>query len=443
MPDPRSEPVRQPWARSERFVPRVVLRPLQEFLQTSTASGMFLIVATIAAMIWANLPGDSYEGLWTTPLQVRLGPWSVDENVRFWVNDGLMTLFFVVVGLEIKRELLTGELRDVRTAVVPVLAAIGGMVVPVALFVLLAGADGRRGWAVAMPTDIALTLGVLALAARNVPPALKPFFLTLAIVDDIGTIVVLTIAYGTGIDAAALAVAALAIGAILAAERIGIRATPVYVALGALVWVGFSFGGVHPALAGVVVGLLTPARPFQRPATVSEQAHRTADETVDDPHPVDADAPHWLRLATLSREAVSPLARAEHLLLPWASYAVVPIFALANAGLSLGGGFGAALTDPVASALVVARLVGKVVGIVGVSQLAVRLGIGSLPAGVRLPHLVGGALAAAIAFTVSLFVAEIAFAPHSTELAAVKVGVLASLVIAGGAGVALLRRARP
>jgi NhaA family Na+:H+ antiporter len=416
---------------------------LQEFLQTSTSSGAILVAAAGLALVWANLPGDSYEGLWRTSLDVRFGPWIVNQDLRFWVNDGLMAFFFLVAGLEIKRELLTGELRDRRKALVPALAAVGGMVVPAMLFVAFAGENGARGWGAAMPTDIALTLGVLALAGAHVPATLRPFLLTLAIIDDIATIVVLAIAYRSGFDMVGLAVALLAAMAIVAAQRVGIRASPVYVALGILVWFGFLFGGVHPALAGVVVGLLTPTNPFQRARTVSVEAHRTADATVDEPEPPDVDASHWLRLATLSREAVSPLARVEHLLLPWANYAILPVFALANAGVALGGGaLEAAATDPVAPALVIARILGKVVGIVGVSWLAVRSGVGTLPAGLRVSHLTGGALAAAIAFTVSLFVAEIAYPEGSPELAAAKVGVLASMLIAGGLAIVVLRLSR-
>jgi NhaA family Na+:H+ antiporter len=443
MDEERSSERRPTWGRSDRLVPRLVLRPLQEFVQTSTASGLLLLIATGVAVIWANLPGDSYERLWATPLDIRLGSWSVNADVRFWVNEGLMALFFLVAGLEIKRELLTGELRGGRTAIVPVLAAIGGMVVPALLFIALAGDAGDRGWGAAMPTDIALTLGVLALAGSRAPMTLRPFLLTLAIVDDIATIAVLAIAYRTGFDAVGLSVAIVAGSLIVVADRSGVRATLVFVVLGGLVWVGFLFGGVHPALAGAVVGLLTPARPFQRPRAVSVEAVRTAESTMDDPDPPDADAPHWLRLATLSRDAVSPLARVEHILLPWTSYAILPLFALANAGVVLrDGAFESAMTSSVAAALVVARVLGKVVGIVGTSWLAVRSGLGSLPDGVRWPHLAGGALAAAIAFTVSLFVAEVAFVEGSSELVSAKVGVLASLVVAGGLAVATLRLTR-
>ncbi|MGZ8620789.1 MAG: Na+/H+ antiporter NhaA, partial [Actinomycetota bacterium] len=334
---PDLDGLRAPWARSTRPLPRRVLRPLQTFLAEETSSGLLLLAATVVALVWVNSPwGETYERVWHVELGVRLGDWRIVEDLRHWVNDGLMTLFFLVVGLEIKRELTTGELRDPRAAALPVIAAVGGMVVPALLYVALnVGGEGSRGWGIPMATDIAFALGVLTLAARHAPAGLKPFLLTLAIVDDIGAILVIAIFYSTGISWSALGVAGLLLVAIVALQRIHVRATPAYLLLGVGVWLAVLQSGVHPTIAGVVLGVLTPSMPFQRPRAVSEEAHRTADETVDDPEPPDADAPQWLRLAELSREAVSPLARVEAALHPWTSALVVPVFALANAGVVL------------------------------------------------------------------------------------------------------------
>lgn len=434
-----SDEVRAPWARSERLIPRIVVRPLQEFLQSATSAGLLMLAAGAVAIAWANLAASGYERFWRTRAVVSVGSLTVGGDLRFWVNDGLMTAFFLVVGLEIKRELLTGELRDPRRAALPFLAALGGMVVPALLFIAIAGDPSRRAWSAAMPTDIALTLGILA-AARSAPPALKAFMVALAIADDIGTIVVLAIFYATGVSWFGLVCAGLAIVVAIGLERIGVRASFLYVALGIVIWLGLDTGGVHPALAGVVVGLLTPAKPFQRPAAVSAEAHRTADETLDDPPSPDADAPWWLRLATLSREAVSPLARIEHAMLPWANHVALPVFALANAGISLAdGALSHAVREPITGALVVARVIGKVLGIVGVSWLAVWLGVGRLPRGVRWGHLVGAAFAASMAFTVSLFVVDASFGEGSFIASAAKVGILACLVFGAAASLVTFR----
>jgi NhaA family Na+:H+ antiporter len=439
--DPEPDHVRLPWALSDRPVPRRVLRPLQEFLSTSTAGGFVLIAAGVVALVWASSPWHAgYDQLWTTRSGVRLGGWAIHETLRGWVNDGLMTFFFLVAGLEIKRELTSGDLRDRRAALVPVAAAIGGMVVPAALYVAVNPASpGSRGWGMAMPTDIALTLGVLALASRRAPPSLTVFVLTLALVDDVGTIVVMLVAYSGGPEVAWLAAAVAIVVLIVLLERIHVRAGSVYVALGVSLWLALHQAGVNPTIAGVVMGMLAPAVPFQRPWAVSEEARRIADESTDDPTPPDADAPLWLRLARLSNEAVSPLARAEHVLLPWVSFVVLPLFALANAGVAVStSALADAANDRVAIGLVVARLVGKPVGILAVTWVLVRTGLGRMPSGARWRHLVGVGVAASMAFTVSLFIAAIGFRTFPAELHAAKIAIIVSAVLGGAIGFLLL-----
>jgi Na+:H+ antiporter, NhaA family len=437
--------VRPPWARSDRPLPRRVLRPLQEFLSSSTAGAAALLVAAAVALIWANSPlRTSYSELWTTDFVMGAGRWAIREDLRGWVNDGLMTLFFLVAGLEIKRELTSGELRDRRAAALPVLAAIGGMTVPALLYLVAnAGWPGARGWGMAMPTDVALVLGVLALASPRVPTSLKAFVVSLAITDDVGTIVAVLVAYARGAEFGWAVVAAGVVITVVLARRIHVRWIPVYVALGAALWLAMRAAGLNPTLAGVVMGLLAPAEPFQRPAVVSGEATRIAAETADEPSPPDADVLLWLRLAWLSNEAVSPLARAEHALLPWVNLVVLPVFALANGGVELST---APLSDSAGLRVVVgitlARLVGKVVGIVGVSWIAVRIGIGRLPSGVRWSHLAGTAAVAGIGFTVSLFVSELAFGGTALSDAA-RMGVLLSSVVSGVAGLLVLRSIRP
>jgi len=433
--------LRMPWSRSERRVVRRVLKPLQSFLEEEAASGVLLLAATIVALAWANSPWrDSYEDLWRSTLRVTLGPWSISEDLRHWVNDGLMSLFFLVVGLEIKRELLTGELRSVRAAALPAVAALGGMVVPALIYVALnSGGEGANGWGIPMATDIAFALGVLTVAARHAPANLKPFLLTLAIVDDIGAIVLIALLYSSGITWGALGVAAGFCVLMVVIQRIHVRSTTVYVVLGVGVWIATFKSGVHPTIAGVALGLLTPAVPFQRPRAVSDEAHRVADETVDDPSPPDADAHHWLHLAALSREAVSPLARVESALHPSTSFVIVPAFALANAGVHLTAkAIGDAATSAVAVGIVLGLVVGKLAGISLASWVAVRAGLARLPEGITWNHLVGTAAVAGIGFTVSLFMAELAFTrAQLTDTA--KVGILGASLLAGAVGYAVLR----
>jgi NhaA family Na+:H+ antiporter len=430
-----------PWSRSDRTLPRRVVRPLQEFLSTSTASGTLLLAAAVLALLWANSPwASAYEGFWETSLELRLGTWVIGEDLRHWVNDGLMSLFFLVVGLEIKREFLTGELRQWRAAALPVVGAIGGMIVPALLYLALnAGGAGARGWGIPMATDIAFALGVLLLAARHAPPGLKPFILTLAIVDDIGAIIVIALFYAGGVSVEFILAAVAGCVLMLALRKIGVRATYVFVSLGALVWLATYASGIHPTIAGVVLGLLAPARPYQRPHAVSNEARRTADLTVDDPDPPDADAQHWLWLAWLSREAVSPLARTEHALLPWTSFAIVPIFAFANAGVRLSADrLGEAITSPVTIGVLVGLVVGKILGISAAARLALSSGIARLPTGVRFAHLTGAAGVAGIGFTVSLFIADLAFTdPALVDQA--KIGILAASIVAGLIGWLVLR----
>jgi NhaA family Na+:H+ antiporter len=439
-PEPASG-LRPPWSRSRRAVPRRLVQPLQSYLEAESSSAFMLLGAAVIGLAWANSPWQqSYYDLWNTEITLRLGSWTLSEDLRHWVNDGLMSLFFLVVGLEIKRELLTGELRDPRAATIPVVAALGGMVVPALLYLSLnVGGDGSHGWGIPMATDIAFALGVLTIAARSAPASLKPFLLTLAIVDDIGAILVIALFYSEGVAVPQLLLALGFAALIVALQRFDVRSTAVYVALAVSLWLAVYESGVHPTIAGVVLGLLTPAGAFQRPRAVSDEAVRTAESTVDEPETPDADAPQWLRLARLSREAVSPLARAEDALHPWTSYVIVPMFALANAGVTFTAeGARAAATSPVTLGILLGLVVGKTVGITLASFAAVRSGLGRLPPGAGWRHLIGVSAIAGIGFTVSLFITELAFSdPRLTDEA--KIGVYLASLVAGALGFAILR----
>jgi len=438
------EDIRPSWSDSARPVPRLVLRPLQTFLRTEEASGILLLAAAVAALLWANSPWRaSYDALWHTQLTIGLGPWSLAEDLQHWVNDALMALFFLVVGLEIKRELTTGELREPKAAALPAIAALGGMIVPALLYLAInRSGEPARGWGIPMATDIAFALGVLAIVGRGLPTALKTFLLALAIVDDIGAILVIAIFYSGSISPGPLLTAGGLLALILVLQRLQVRWTAVYVLLGVGVWLATFQSGVHATIAGVALGLATPAAAFQRPRAVSLEAHRVADDTVDDPVPPDADAHQWLHLAGLTREAVSPLARLEHLLHPWTSYLIIPVFALANAGVSItSSSLREAVTSGVTLGVVAGLVVGKTIGVTVFTWLATKTGITRLPEDVGWGQLVGVAALAGIGFTVSLFITSLAFQTQAIQDTA-KVGILAASLLAGLLGALFLAHSR-
>ncbi len=395
-----------------------------------------LLVGAVLALAWANSPWQAtYESLWTTELAVEVGRFSLSEDLRHWVNDGLMTLFFFVIGLEIKRELVHGELRDPRTAALPVLAALGGMIVPAVLYLLVTnGGPGSAGWGIPMATDIAFALGVVAVLGRRVPSSLKLFLLTLAIVDDIGAIAVIAVAYSSHLDRTALAVAGAGVVTVLVLRRAEVTWVPIYVAVGVGVWLATLASGVHATIAGVVMGLLTPASPLAPAALAREWAGDLADE----PSPGELAG-----MARLAKASVSVAERLAHQLHPFTSFVVIPIFALANAGVTLSADALAPVgAGAVALGVVVGLVVGKVAGIAAFSWLSVRLGLSRLPEGVGWGQLVGIASLAGIGFTVSLFIAGLAFEDPAL-VAAAKTGILAASATAAVLGAVVVARSAP
>jgi Na+:H+ antiporter, NhaA family len=437
---PEETRLRKTWAYTDRFVPRTVIQPLQEFVDSSISGSVLLLIAVVVALLWANSPWqESYHHLFETPIVFRVGSWELGGTLHFWINDGLMTVFFLVVGLEIKRELTVGELRHWRAAVLPVVAAVGGMAAPALIYLAVAGGGrGAHGWGIPMATDIAFALGALTLAAALAPPNLKPLLLTLAIVDDIGAILVIAIAYTGGVRVIPLEEAVAMVVLIVILRNVHVRHVLVYAVIAVLFWYFTYRSGIHPTIAGVILGLLTPARSFQRPRAVSEEARRVADATVDHPDPPDVDAPEWLRLSTLSREAVPPLARVEHLILPWSSFVIVPLFALANAGITFSrASMSSALGSHVALGIILGLVVGKPLGVMMASWITVRTRAARLPSGVGWGSLSGMGAIAGIGFTMSLFVAQLAFVDPAL-LDEAKTAILVASVIAGGVGYATL-----
>jgi NhaA family Na+:H+ antiporter len=421
----RSQPARQ--ATPARSLPGVVAR----FIRTETSGGIALLLAAAAALLWANSPWrGGYDALWHTRLLVAVGPFRVDEDLRHFINDGVMALFFFVVGLEIKRELVRGELSDRRVAALPVFAAVGGMVVPAALYAAAAGhGPAGHGWGIPMATDIAFALGVLALLGSRVPSSLKLFLLTLAIVDDIGAIVVIAVFYGGALHLLALAAALGGVAATIALRKLRVDWPPIYVALAVVTWYATYRSGVHATIAGVALALTTPAHSI----APTDAGRRWAQDLSDEPN-----AREIRQMTIVARESISPAEQLEELLHPAASFFVLPLFALANTGVEVRGDV-LASTDArrVAAGVVLGLVVGKLLGILAGAWAGTRLRIAVLPAGVRWGQLAGAAALGGIGFTVSLFIAGLAFDnPVLTD--AGKAAILSASVVSAIIGTGVL-----
>ena len=424
------------WLSSDRFLARRVGQPLAAFLQVEAAGGILLVLATVAALVWANVWPDGYHTFWSTEIGFAIGDFSVVEPLEAWVADLLMAVFFLVVGLEVKRELVVGELRDPRTAALPAIAALGGMVVPALVYLAFnAGGPGADGWGIPMATDIAFAVGVVALLGRRVPAPLKLFLLSLAIVDDIGAILVIAIFYTDDLSWSWLAAAGVAAAAMAGLRRARVRYTPVYVAVGLFLWLATLESGIHATIAGVVIGLLTPVRALQ-PEVETEAIIDTLE------HRADLTAEDVLNVSLQVKESVAIGERAELALHPWASYVVVPLFALSAAGIPLSTeSFD--LGSRVFLGVLVGLVVGKLVGIALFSWIAVRIGVARLPGDVRWGNVVGVAAIAGIGFTVSLFIAALAFDDQQLVDEA-KMAVLVGSIVAAvlGAGLAIVAGSR-
>ncbi|HUH04301.1 MAG TPA: Na+/H+ antiporter NhaA [Kofleriaceae bacterium] len=432
--------------------PRLIdplVRPFQVFSHNKVAGALLLMAATVAALVWANSPwSDSYNELLGTNARVGLGDFEISKPLLLWVNDGLMAIFFFVVGLEIKREVLDGELSSPRQAALPIAAAFGGMVVPALVYLAFnAGKPGEAGWGIPMATDIAFALGVLLLLGPRVPMALKIFLTALAIVDDIGAIVVIAVFYTDSIALGSLAIGGIGLLVSIAANITGVRNPIFYFIVGTVVWIGFLKSGVHATLAAVLMAMTIPAttringRPLMNrlasllgglrdsglqdnDGTLTEEQHhalQSMERTIDD--------------------ATAPLADLEHALMPVVTLLVLPIFALANAGVALGGNLGAAFADPVCLGIIAGLFVGKQIGIVGCALLAVKLGWADLPRGVTWAQIHAVSILAGIGFTMSIFIAGLAFSDPAMQETA-KVGIMSASLLSATVGGWLLVRSQ-
>ncbi len=427
----------EPMLRLARFASR----PLERFLRIQASSGIVLIVAAAVAIAWANSRwAPSYERLWHTTVGVRLGGFVFERSLEWFVNDVLMTIFFFVVGMEIRREMHHGELSEWRRAVLPAAAAFGGMAAPALLYLALSGGGvAEDGWGVPMATDIAFALGVMALLGKRVPAALRVLLLALAVIDDLGAIVVIAVFYSSGIKLAGLGVAAAGVALLFALRAIGVRRPSGYVLPAAVIWAGTYLAGVHPTIAGVLVGLLTPVRAWLGAEgfvdEVRHQLHHVSEHMEDVRSSAHEMGASLKKVDDARREAISPAEYLIEAMHPWVAYAIMPIFALANAGVHVEGGALGGPTARVSFAVAVGLALGKPLGVVLASVLALKVRLAVLPAGLAHRHLVVLGVVAGIGFTMSLFVAQLAF-DEPTYLAAAKLGVLVASTIAAVLGVA-------
>ncbi len=418
---------------SDNALARGVVRPVATFLGRETAAGILLIVATAVALVWANVDIDSYHHFWEIEASIEFGSFHLVEPLEALVNDALMALFFFVVGMEIKSELVLGDLRNPRIAALPAIGALGGMVVPaLAYFALNPTGPEATGWGIPMATDIAFAVGVLALVGNRVPKQLSLFLLTLAIVDDIGAIGVIAIFYTSDVSLGWLGWAVAGLFLVLWLQRMRVWFTPVYALIGAFVWYATFESGVHATIAGVALGLLTPARPL-----IGQQALGGVFEAKDFADPGAArDARFQIR------EQVGVTARLITLLSPFTSYLIVPVFALANAGILLSGDVvSEAITSSVTLGIVLGLVVGKPLGIYLFSLVALRSGVATLPASLKQIHILAVGAVAGIGFTVALFINGLAF--EGSDLEPIKdqatIGVLIASLLATIAGFAIIR----
>lgn len=431
--------LRRPWLRSDRAVPRRVVRPLEQFLQLEAGSASLLFAAAVGALIWSNAAEGSYADFWSTRLTLDAGPVEFDEDLRHIVNDLLMALFFYVVALEVKREFLFGSLRDKASALVPVAAALGTMVGGAVVYLAINIDGGEpRGWAVPIATDIAFALGVLGLAGRRAPRELRAFLLTLAVVDDLGTIAVIGLFYSDGISWPWIAAAAGITLAIVLLRQLTVRFLAPYVGLAALLWWAVLESGIHATIAGVVLGFLTPAVALHSiHATRAAIADRVGESSGSLTDPEAGDGTMW-DISRLAREAVSPLTRMEAQLHPWSAYVILPIFALANAGVPISlEQLGDALTSQVGLGILLGLVVGAPVGGILLAWAAVRWTPARMPEGLDWPALGGVAPLKGIGFTVAIFISVLAFDTEALQEEA-KLSILVASMIAGMIGLVAL-----
>jgi len=426
-----------------------ILSPFQEFFQREASSGVLLMIATILSLAWANSPwAESYFGLWHMNVTFSFGGNGISKDLLHWINDGLMAVFFFVVGLEIKREVLVGELASLRKAILPIMAAIGGMLVPAGFYLLLnPSGPAKAGWGIPMATDIAFALGILSLLGKRVPLSLKVFLTAVAIVDDLGAVLVIALFYTSKIAWVSLLIAVIFLIILAIISSLGVRSPIVYTLLGIALWVAFLKSGVHATLAGVLLAMTIPVRTrintegFISNASFFLEEFRKYGQTGASVL-TSADQRAAIQAIEVAAEhAQTPLQRLEHILHPWVVYFIMPVFAFANAGIAIKSDFLSAFAQPVTLGVMAGLIFGKQLGIFSASFIAVKLGWSDLPSGMTWTRLYGLAWLAGIGFTMSLFIASLAFGT-SDLLTMSKAGILVASLISGTVGAVILSRTK-
>jgi NhaA family Na+:H+ antiporter len=425
-------------ARLPREASDWITSPLARFLKIEAAAAGLLLLTVLVAMFLANSAwAESYLAFWETKIGLTFGTLDYTRSLRHWINDGLMTLFFFVISLELKREIVLGELRNPRLAALPLAGAVGGMVVPVSLYLaLMTGQPGMHGWGTVMATDTAFVIGCLALFGSRIPPNLRLFLLSLAIFDDVGAILVVAFGYGEAMNWTALGLGIGGLGVVAVVSRFGIRSIPVYFLLGGIIWLCFDASGIHATIAGVILGLMTPTRVWVSDARLRAVLGRVLAYPAGEHWSGDTADRRDLRQAGRAvSESLSPVERLEIMLHPWVGFAIMPIFALANAGITI---HGADFGHSVSVAIFVGLVLGKPIGVFAFSWLAVRSGLAVLGPGLSWPYVAAGAFLTGIGFTMSLFIAGLAFEP--AILNAAKLGILSASIVAAAIGSLMLLR---
>lgn len=413
---------------------------IPDFIKGETISGIFLIISSIIALIWANSSAsDSYHHFWHEQIiSFSISSFYIQGNFHTFINDGLMAIFFFVIGLEIKREIIGGELKSIKSAAMPITAALGGMLVPALIFTAFNYTNpiNSAGWGIPMATDIAFALGIMSLLGKKVPLNLKVFLTALAIADDLGAIVVIALFYTSQIHFEQLIIASAALIVLAAANIIGVRKTSFYAIIGiAFVWLAFFYSGVHATIAGVLVAFVIPARPKINEETYLKKIKKFIDTffktKANDNRLLTSDQYQILEeIEKINSDALTPLQRLEHALHPYTSFVILPLFALANAGVHFDGGFFNLLIHPIALGVIFGLVLGKLIGISLFSELVYRLKLGSFPEGVSRKHIIGAGLLAGIGFTMSIFISDLAFQDAAIQVQAAKAGIFAASVIA-------------
>jgi len=422
-----------------------IIAPVNKFIHLEYTGGVVLFASVIIAIVWANSAfHDSYHHLWEIKLAVGIDQYVLNKPLHIWINDGLMAIFFFVIGLELKREFMDGELSTLKKASLPMMAAFGGMIVPALIFFLMnKGTGSANGWGIPMATDIAFALALLAMSGKHIPVSLKVFLSALAVADDLGAVLVIAFFYTANLNFVPLAIAVVFLFVLLAGNKLGIRSTAFYLIIGIAVWIGFLLSGIHATIAGVLVAFTIPAVTQVSENYFSSRLRKLSDDferEIPNAGSFTTAGQHLTieRVKTLTLAAETPLQKIEYALHPWVAFVIMPLFALANAGIIIGADFFTALINPVSIGVITGLIAGKFVGILLFTWIMVKFGGAQLPDQSNWKHIGGIALLAGVGFTMSLFISNLAF-ENPEFIAQAKYGILTASILAGTMGVLFLK----